>query len=143
MWAMIPMSRTRSSATFVSATFVLKSSFLRLPAVVREALVGLRHPVDVVLSLERAALLVERVQNLVGELVAHPLLTPVTRERDEPAHGERAGPALRDLDRDLVVGAADPATLHLEHRRDRLDRLLEHLDRRAGRLPVGVVRRRG
>src|SRR5256885_11186703 len=141
MWAMIPMFRTRSSATFVSATLVLKSSFLRLPAVVREGLVGLRHPVDVVLSLERAALLVERVQNLVGELVAHPLLAPVARERDEPAHGERAGPALRDLDRHLVIGAADAAALHLEHRGDRLDRLLQHLDRRAGRLRAHAVER--
>src|SRR5881397_1186835 len=131
MWAMIPMFRTRSSATAVSFSLVLKASFpSRLPAVVGEGLVGLRHPVDVVLSLERAALLVERVQNLVGELVAHALLAAIAREGDEPAHGERAGPALRDLDRHLVVRAADAAALHLEHRGDRLDRLLQHLDRR-------------
>src|ERR1700757_100102 len=117
MWAMIPMFRTRSRATTCSVKFVLKSSFLiRLPAVVRKGLVGLRHPVDVVLSLERAALLVERVQNLVGELVAHALLPPLARERQEPAHGERAGPALRDLDRHLVVRAADAAAAHLQHR---------------------------
>src|SRR5438094_7101110 len=122
MWAMIPMFRTRSSATFVSATLVLKSSFLRLPAVVREGLVGLRHPVDVVLALERAALLVERVQDLAGELLAHVLLAAVARVRDEPADGERPGAALRHLDRHLVVGAADAARAHLEHGRDRLDR---------------------
>src|SRR5881398_3749882 len=121
MWAMIPMFRTRSSATACSVTFVLKSSFLfRLPAVVREGLVGLRHPVDVVLALERPALLVERVHDLVGELRAHPLLAALARIRHEPAHGERAGAALRHLDGDLVVGAADAATLDLEHRRDRL-----------------------
>src|SRR5437763_13749754 len=138
---MISMCRTRSSATAVSVVLVLKSPFLPLPAVVREGLVGLRHPVDVVLALERAALLVERVQDLVGQLVAHALLAAVARERDEPAHGERAGPALRDLDRHLIVRAADPAALHLEHRRDRLDRLLEHLDRRAAGLRADVLER--
>src|SRR2546423_4746018 len=130
MWAMIPMFRTRSSATFVSATLVLKSSFLRLPAVVREGLVGLRHPVDVVLALERAALLVERVQDLPCELLAHLLLAAVARVAHEPAHGERAGTALRNLHGHLVVGAADAARANLEDRRDRLHGLLEHLDPR-------------
>src|SRR5581483_326410 len=110
MWAMIPMLRTRSSATACSVIFVLKSSFLpRLPAVVREGLVRLRHPVDVVLSLERAALLVQRVENLVGELVGHALLAPLARVRHEPADRWRAGPPLRHLHRHLVVRAADAA----------------------------------
>src|SRR5256885_1290587 len=133
MWAMIPMLRTRSSATACSVILVLKSSFLcRLPAVVREGLVRLRHPVDVVLPLERAALLVQRIENLVGELVLHALFAPLARIRDEPAHREGAGAPLRHLDRHLVVRAADAAAANLEHGRDRLDGLLEHLDRRAG-----------
>src|SRR3954465_11467335 len=119
MWAMIPMFRTRSGATAV-CSFVLKFPFLPLPAVVRESLVGLRHPVDVVLALERPALLVRGVHDLVGELVAHALLAAVARVRPEPAHGERAGAALRDLDGHLVVGAADAAALDLEDGRDRL-----------------------
>src|SRR5215471_11039279 len=125
MWAMIPMLRTRSSATACSVIFVLKSSFLRgLPAVVREGLVGLRHPVDVVLALERAALLVQRVENLVGELVRHALRAP-----------------LRYLDRHLVVRAADAAAAHLQDRGDRLHGRLEHLDRRAAGLrPDGLER---
>src|SRR6266446_9042479 len=107
MWAMIPMLRTRSRPTACSVTLVLKSfPFSRLPAVVRKGLVGLRHPVDVVLALERAALLIERVHDLVGQLVAHALLAAVARERHEPAHGERAGAALRHLDGHLVVRAA-------------------------------------
>src|SRR5436305_9443750 len=135
MWAMIPMLRTRSSATACSVILVLKSSFLfRLPAVVREGLVRLRHPVDVVLPLERAALLVQRVENLVGELVRHALLAPLAGVRDEPAHREGAGAPLRHLDRHLVVRAADAAAANLEHGRDRLDGLLEHLDRRAAGL---------
>src|SRR5690348_17538688 len=114
MWAMIPMLRTRSSATAVSCVFVLKASFRDLPAVVREGLVRLRHPVDVVLALERAALLVQRVHDLVCQLVRHALLAALARVRDEPAHGERAGPALRHLDRHLVVRTADAAAANLE-----------------------------
>src|SRR5262249_45148555 len=132
MWAMIPMLRTRSSATTCSVIFVLKSSFLiRLPAVVRERLVRLRHPVDVVLALERAALLVQRVENLVGELVRHALLAALAGVRDEPAHRECAGAPLRHLDRHLIVRAADAAAADLEHRGDGLDGLLEDLHRRA------------
>src|SRR5579875_649672 len=117
MWAMIPMFRTRSSATAVSVSLVLKSLLLcRLPAVVRERLVRLRHPVDVVLALERPALLVEGVQDLVGQLVGHALLAPLACVRDEPAHGERAGAPLRHLDRHLVVRAADAAAADLQHR---------------------------
>src|SRR5438034_5373475 len=131
MWAMIPMFRTRSSATAASFSLVLKASFpSRLPPVVREGLVGLRHPVDVVLALERAALLVERVQDLVRELVDHALLASLSREVHEPADGERPGAALRHLHGHLVVRAADAAALDLEHRRHRLDGLLEHLDGR-------------
>ena len=56
---------------------------------------------------------------------------PAARELDEPADGEGARPARRDLDRDLVGGAADAARAHLEDRGQLLDRLVEHLDRRA------------
>src|ERR687891_560925 len=128
MWAMIPMFRTRSSAT--AACVTAKALSVSLPAVVREGLVGLRHAVHVVLLLERAALLLERVEELAGQLARHPLLAALARERDEPADRERARAALRHLDGDLVVGAADTAGADLEHRRDRLDRLLEHVHRR-------------
>src|SRR6476661_92963 len=142
MWAMIPMLRTRSSATLCSVILVLKSCFpLGLPAVVREGLVRLRHPVDLVLSLVRAALLVERFEDLARELVRHPLLAPLARERDEPAHGERAGAALRHLDGNLVVRPADAAAADLEDRRDRLHGLLEHVHWRAAGLRPDLVER--
>src|SRR5437899_4758401 len=130
MWAMIPMFRTRSSPTRVSVT----ATSPPLPPVVRKGLVGLRHPVHVVLALERVALLLERVEDLAGQLVVHVLLAPVARVGDEPAKCERAAAALRHLDRNLVVGAADAARANLEHRRDGLDGLLEHFDRRTTRL---------
>src|SRR5260221_4658175 len=105
MLVMIQMLRTRSRPTLVI------DSVIPLPPVMREGLVGLRHPVDVVLALERTALLVERVEDLVGELVAHALLAAVARERDEPADRDRAATPLRNLDGNLVVGAADAASL--------------------------------
>src|SRR5438552_3299002 len=104
MWAMIPMFLTRSSATRVSVT---AKSLLSLPAVVGEGLVGLRHAVHVVLALERVALLLERVEDLAGQLVAHVLLATVARVGDEPADRERLPPALRHLDRHRVLRAAD------------------------------------
>src|SRR5918994_2273240 len=134
MWAMIPMFRTRSSA--IACCVTATETFLSpLPAVVREGLVGLRHPVDVVLLLECAALLVERVEDLPDELRLHALLAALPRVRHKPAHGEGAGAALRPLHGHLVVRAADAPRAHLEHRRDRLHRLLEHLDRR----PAGLL----
>src|SRR4026207_1121528 len=109
MCAMIPMLRIRSSPTRVAV--VLMSP---LPAVMREGLVGLRHPVDVVLLLESAALAVDRVEQLVRELLLQALPPRVARERDEPANRERARAALRHLDGHLVVGAADAAGANLQ-----------------------------
>src|SRR5215471_4352388 len=134
MWAMMPMLRTLSSSSMrgtraplwvsVTATFLLP----RLPAIVREGLVGLRHPVDVVLLLVCAALLVRGIEDLARELLLHAPLAALPREADQPAHGKRAGPALRHLDGHLVVGAADAARAHLEHRCDRLHGPFQHLD---------------
>src|SRR5581483_523220 len=59
----------------------------------------------------------------------------------EPAHRERAGTTLRHLDRHLVVRAADAAGAHLEHRRNRLHGLLEHLDRRPSRALADLLER--
>src|SRR5262245_60278030 len=130
MWAMIPMFRVRSSATAVFVAPMVVSS----PPVVGEGLVGLRHPVHVVLALERAALLVERVEDLARELLGHPLLAALAREGDQPADGERAATALRHLDRNLVVGAADAAAADFEDRGDGLHGLLEHVHGRLARL---------
>src|SRR5438046_10090019 len=51
----------------------------RSPSIVRKRLVGLRHPVKVVLALEGVALLVEGVQDRAGTLVRPLLLAPVAR----------------------------------------------------------------
>src|SRR5713101_4520957 len=102
MWAMIPIFLTRSSATRVSAT----ATSSPLPPIVGESLVGLRHPIHVVLALERVPLLLERIEDLARELVLHVLFSPLPRVRNEPADRECAAPALGHLDGHLVVRAA-------------------------------------
>src|SRR5581483_2650703 len=88
-----------------------------------------------------AALLVRRVEDLAGELLLHPLLAPLARVGDEIADRERARAALRHLDRHLVVRPADAAAARLQHRRDRLDRVLEHLERRLAGALADLVER--
>src|SRR5437867_7729112 len=138
MWAMIPMFRTRSRPTL---RVLVSKLVTRSPAVVRKGLVGLRHSVEVVLALERAALLVEGVEDLAGELLLHVLLAALAREGDDPAHGECAGTALRNLDGNLVLRTADAARANLEHRRHGLHGLLQHLERRLPGLRADAVQR--
>src|ERR671918_336989 len=122
MWAMIPMFRTRSSA--IACCVTATETFLSpLPAVVREGLVGLRHAVDVVLLLERAALLVERVENLPDELRLHALLAARTnfQDRCHGLHGllehldRRPSGLLADLDQGGVDDLLGERLLAVEH----------------------------
>src|SRR5918994_6002586 len=129
MWAMMPMLRTLSSC---SGFGMLEDAWVSTtvtgsPPVMREGLVGLRHAVDVVLLLERAALLVRRVEDLADELVDHLPLAALPRGRDQPADRERAGAARRHLDGHLVVRATDAAAADLEDRGHGLEGLLQLL----------------
>src|SRR5580658_5308926 len=101
MWAMIPMLRTLSSATARVPT----GAIVRLPAVVREGLVGLGHLVHVLAALRRRTDPVRGVEDLVGETVGHRLLTPCLGVGGEPADRERRGATWAHLHRDLVRGA--------------------------------------
>src|SRR4051794_7191361 len=100
---------------------------LRLPAVVSESLVRLRHAVDVLFALVRAALVGLRVGELAGEPLGHRLLATRAGELDEPADGESARPASGDFDRYLVGGATHAPGANLEVRSEGLDRGLERL----------------
>src|SRR6476620_8246515 len=92
MWAMMPMLRTRSSSSILGTRVLVFVSITAMatpsPPVVRERLVGLRHPVHVVLALERAALLVGGIEDLAGQLLVGLLLAPLAGEGHEPAHRE-------------------------------------------------------
>ena len=64
-----------------------------------------------------------------GELLHHRALGALAGEADQPAQGERGAPGGVDLDRHLVVRAADAAALDLEGGLDVVDGLLEDLER--------------
>src|SRR5438105_9688274 len=106
--AMIPMLRTLARSTaVVLATLVPRSrksvfwSALRLPAVVGEGLVRLRHLVRVLTPLDAGAETVARVEQLVHEALGHRLLPPVPGVGDDPAQRERGAPGGTHLDRHL------------------------------------------
>src|SRR3954447_1039204 len=111
------------------------------PAVVSEGPVRLGHLVDVLAPLDRGAGPVGGVHDLRDESLGHRVLAPRAREVHEPAHRER-GAALRlDLDRHLVGRAAHAARLHLEHRADVLDRLLQGDERGVRSLLADLLER--
>src|SRR6266700_2974349 len=135
--AMIPMLRTLARSTaVVLATLVPRSrksvllklwvlAAWRLPAVVGEGLVGLRHLVRVLAPLHAGAQAVARVQQLVHEPLGHRLLPPVPGVGDDPAQRERGAAGRADLDRDLVRRAAHAAALDLQGRLDVVQGALE------------------
>src|ERR1700712_1775156 len=107
MWAMIPMFR-------VSARAASTVSAIRLPAVVGEGLVGLRHLVGVFAPLHGGAETVARVEQLVHEPLGHGLLATLAGVGDEPAKRQGGAATCAHLDRHLIGGAADSAAAHLE-----------------------------
>src|SRR5690242_17848531 len=100
--AMIPMLRVRSSETardwsgfvaIVRAPVVWLappsgSPCVRLPAVVRECLVGVGHLVNVFALLHRVAAVLRGVDDLVREAIHHRLLVALARVLDDPAHAQ-------------------------------------------------------
>src|SRR6185503_7539558 len=128
MCAMMPMLRVLAKGDCLGIAVIPETT--DLPAVVRERLVGFRHAVRVLALLHRAAAQVGGVEQLVGELFLHRLAVAARGGvADQPADAEREPPVRVDLDRHLIVRAADATRLHLEARLDVVDRLLEDLQR--------------
>src|SRR5271167_1088942 len=100
-----------------------------LPAVVSEGFVGLGHAVHVFLLLDRSSAVIGCVEQLVSQLVNHAFLATPPAVGQNPANRQRSAAVGVYLDRDLVVGAADAAALHLQYRLGVFHRLLEQLDR--------------
>jgi hypothetical protein len=65
------------------------------------------------------------VQHLAGQALGHGLLAALARGIDQPAHGQRLAARRAHFHRHLVGRAADAAGLHLDHRADVVQRLLE------------------
>src|SRR3954466_4582028 len=85
----------------------------------------------------RGAHSVHRVDELLGELVAHALAIPLAGGPDEPADAEREAAIAADLDRDLVCGAPDAARLDLDDRGRVAQGGLEDLETRPMGLRLG------
>src|SRR3990172_485313 len=104
-------------------------SGFRLPPVVNEGLVCLRHLVRVVPFLDRGSLLPIGLHQLRRQPFRHRPPRARASCPQEPAHGERHLPRRPHLERYLVGRAAYATRPHLEHRHDVAHRLLEHLAR--------------
>src|SRR6266536_1909573 len=102
----------------------------RLPPVMCESPIGLRHPVRVLFLLDRLAFALRRQDQLGGEPLRHVLLAPGAAELDQPPHPQRGAPFRPDLDRHLVRRAAHSAGLHFERRLHVRQRLLEDVHAR-------------
>src|SRR5262249_27137083 len=75
------------------------NSAIGLPAIVREGLVGLGHPVRVLASLDRVPGPVRGVEELGGKLFGHRAAGALARGVDEPAHREGVAAIAANLDR--------------------------------------------
>src|SRR5712691_1034427 len=102
-------------------------SRLRLPAVVCERPVGLRHPVRVFLLLYRLAFALRRQDQLGRQALGHRLLFARAAVLYDPAHPQRRAPLGAHFDRHLIRRAADAPRLYFQRRLDVRQRLLEHV----------------
>src|SRR5215813_12220580 len=100
---------------------------LSLPTIMRESLVGLGHSVYVLALFHRISLARRGVHDFSGEFVDHCLFSSIARISHKPAHRERHAAAGADLNRDLIIRAADALRFDLDLRLEVLDRLLEDL----------------
>src|SRR5579883_1316214 len=100
-----------------------------LPAIVREGLVGLRHPMGVLALPDGSPAILGSVHQLMGEAKRHGLLAAITSGLDDPAHGQCLAARGPNFNRDLIRRATDTAGLHLDDGLDVVERGGEHLDR--------------
>src|SRR5438552_1481588 len=135
MWAMIPMFRVCSSGKpgLVLVRRAAWAMVIGLPLEVAEGLVGLRHAVGVLATLDRRPHAVAGVDQLEGELLGHAAAVSLASGVDQPAHAQRDAPIGADLDRDLVGGTADALGLDLDERHGVAQRALHDLHSGAAR----------
>src|SRR5215472_15572982 len=91
-------------------------SAVHLPPVVRKRLVRFRHAMHIFLLLDGGAASIGGIQQLIAQLVDHPLLAPRPRIGNDPADPQRRAAVGIHLDWHLVVRATDAAGLHFEQR---------------------------
>src|SRR5690606_19891127 len=121
--------QVKRSGSHKASVFSRSRWGLRLPAVVREGLVGLGHLVRVLALLHSGTEAVAGIEELVEQTLGHGLLPTGAGVTDQPAQCQRVGTAGLDLDRDLVGGTTDTAGLGLEGRLDVVESALQRDDR--------------
>src|SRR5215471_20672997 len=90
--------RSRHSHYFVDAE-ASKSFLSPLPPVMRERLVGLRHPVNIVSLLDRSAAQIRGIIQFVSQLLRHAFLRAAPRVENDPPDRQAGPPVLRHFDR--------------------------------------------
>src|SRR5690606_6057154 len=86
----------------------------RLPAVMRERLVGVGHLVHVLALLDRVAATLRGFLERRGQALDHGLLATLAAVVDQPAHRQGDAALRADLDGHLVGRATDAAALDLD-----------------------------
>src|SRR5882672_1787836 len=114
----------------------------RLPPVMREGAVRLRHPVRVLFLLNRLALTLRGEDQLGGEPFGHVRLAAGAAERDQPAHAQRGAPLGPHFHRHLVGRAAHAPGLHFQRRLYIRQGLLEDVHARLPGALLDQVHRR-
>ena len=98
-----------------------------LESVMRESPVRFRHSVRIFLFLHGCARVVIGVHQFAREFVAHISFASLASRGNQPADGKRLPSFRSDLDRNLIVRAADSPRFDFDHRHDVVDRLVEDL----------------
>src|SRR5262245_26466080 len=100
-----------------------------LPAIVREGLIGLRHPMHVFPLLYRRPRIVRRIQQFSRELLPHTLPAAGTRIFRQPSERQRHSTGWTNFYRHLIRGAADPTGFHLNDRLHIINRCPKYFQR--------------
>ena len=83
------------------------SMIIRLPAIVRKRLVGVRHAMGVFTLFDGGAAILGSVLKFAAKTVCHRVFVTVTRCLDDPADSERLTPVRPDFNRNLIGRAAN------------------------------------
>src|SRR6267378_7900807 len=101
----------------------------RLPAIMRERLVGIGHTVGILPSLDCYTAIIGGIEKLTRKPLLHGVLRTAARARDQPADRQRLAAIGANLDWHLIGGAADPARPHLHGGSHVAERVVEHTER--------------
>src|SRR5262252_5117907 len=85
-----------------------------LPAVVREGLIRVGHPMRIFPPLHRDATIIGSVEEFTREPFLHRVFRAIPRTRDEPPNSQRLATVRSYFDRNLIGGAADAPGANLD-----------------------------